>query len=1332
MPARHIICGPFANQSEERALERLKCILSSDWVLLSNLSLITGQDRQPSEIDVIAIGPPGVYVIEVKHWDAAWVRDNADRAEDEARILKSKTERVGTLLRRELSGIKLHAEQCFLFTRESNQAPPPKLAGAPIWTLKSSQAELSKLLQRSYSPNQVQLIVEAIQPRARLHTDGKLRTVGDYQNMELISPREDRFHRIFKALHRRTREKVILHLYDLSDTQDKEPRRLAEREFRVLQELQKCRYVPKTRDSFQDVPGFPGEVCMFSVFDPGAPSLKKRGADPKWSLEERIQFAVAAADALAEIHGSKDEDDTQIVHRNLSPESILVGAKNRPIFTGFDVARAAFTRTLPPRRIDTLPPEWIAPELAGEDLSKASMCSDVYSLCASLRSALGGEDAADLLLSKGLTDDPALRISAADLKAELELLIKPVEATALVHNREPHVPRAEFWCEGTQVLFKGRKLEIIASLGAGGIGRTFKVGELSSNPDEGYYGEFVAKVIFTKEAGDKSLEAYRKARQHSQHSRLATVFEIADEWQQDRVMALLQWVEREPLSGLRDGLAGLAVQEAGLSSIAELCARWLRDGCQALAALHTAGLVHGDVSPRNMIYSPDGLVLTDYDLVRPSGKEGWTTGAHPFSSPESEQNGLHTGSDDVYALAASLYSVLFDTDTPFRQSNGAQLKAGGLNWSGDARELLGEMVEFLDRATNPDRDQRFKDALEAVQWLEQHTVTSEPSSTEEKTPPQQEPVPPADVKTPNVVPWLNQLLSVYPGSPGGNIETRGLDSDFATATYVRTALEDELVGDIRSGKLRLLILCGNAGDGKTALLQRIGQECGAGKVPSDQRVWTHVTSDGMELRANLDGSAAWKERSADELLDEILLPFLDGAPLERRTHLLAINDGRLLQWLDEKQATGTKGELLESLAAFLSNDADTELPPHLRFISLNHRSLVGGRTGDGQCESDFINDLITSLIGGDQAKAIWNPCLSCTAWDRCTAGPMAHSLMDGSSARGSRIRERIHEALQAVHQRGNVHITARELRGTLSYILFGVHSCVELHANFHTKDGNGASITRIGDMAFNPDSPFRQGDLLRELSELDPSLEAHSNLDRHLLAKTPFPHGAKNDAARSHLASLRRSAFFEATTDDLEKLGGSADALGLAGGRYLSDFRKASDGSSAENSILCEKIVRGISHLEDLPLLALRRIGKVALRLPTRTPTETKFWTQLDLEHFRLEPELPANLDKAVPRLARQIRLIFTRPDNAEGESLLMGYQLFSVLLQLESGEQLADVRSDDLFANLQIFTQRLAQESSRALFAWNPKEDEKIFSLQLEAREDYHALAITSDSTIS
>ena len=51
-------------------------------------------------------------------------------------------------------------------------------------------------------------------------------------------------------------------------------------------------------------------------------------------------------------------------------------------------------------------------------------------------------------------------------------------------------------------------------------------------------------------------------------------------------------------------------------------------------------------------------------------------------------------------------------------------------------------------------------------------------------------------------------------------------------------------------------------------------------------------ADGLVVRINFDGSAAWKGRSADELLDEFLGPFQNGPPSADVIHLLAINDGR--------------------------------------------------------------------------------------------------------------------------------------------------------------------------------------------------------------------------------------------------------------------------------------------------------------------------------------------------------------------------------------------------------------------------------------------------------
>ena len=74
-------CGPAVNQSEAAAIAHLKPQLQNaagddDWILLTNLAFSVTHQFQSDEIDIVAIGPPGARVIEVKHWTAAWVDAN--------------------------------------------------------------------------------------------------------------------------------------------------------------------------------------------------------------------------------------------------------------------------------------------------------------------------------------------------------------------------------------------------------------------------------------------------------------------------------------------------------------------------------------------------------------------------------------------------------------------------------------------------------------------------------------------------------------------------------------------------------------------------------------------------------------------------------------------------------------------------------------------------------------------------------------------------------------------------------------------------------------------------------------------------------------------------------------------------------------------------------------------------------------------------------------------------------------------------------------------------------------------------------------------------------
>jgi hypothetical protein len=63
-------------------------------------------------------------------------------------------------------------------------------------------------------------------------------------------------------------------------------------------------------------------------------------------------------------------------------------------------------------------------------------------------------------------------------------------------------------------------------------------------------------------------------------------------------------------------------------------------------------------------------------------------------------------------------------------------------------------------------------------------------------------------------------------------------------------------------------------------------------------------------------------------------------------------------------------------------------------------------------------------------------------------------------------------------------------------------------------------------------------------------------------------------------------------------------------------------------------------------------------------------------------------------------------------ERLRLGAELFHLLLELSDGYQLGDVSTDDTFANLSIFVQRLVREDEREMLAWNPMQDEAIYKL--------------------
>ncbi|RJP22961.1 MAG: hypothetical protein C4527_21145 [Candidatus Omnitrophota bacterium] len=1311
MNVTHFACGSVANESELKALEHLKNKMHSldgegEWIILTNLAFSVNHQLQSDEIDMVVIGPPGVRVIEVKHWSAQWFNANPNLVEQEADKLTNKARKIGTTLRKRFENLP-HVDGVIFLTQDSSKLKQIKnepIRGVQIYTLNDWKSVINGNSPKILEDPDIRFLGSILEPRSAVAIDGSLRRLGSYINLELQTAREERFHRIFKGIHSVRQDRVVMHLYDLSASDSKNVEEKARREFEALHHLQQYSWAPRILDSFQEAPGYAGEMFFFTITDPAAPSLQERMNDNSWSSLHRVFFARESIRALRQMH-QRDIQGVLMIHRNLSPLTIHVKHDNTPIFTAFKWTKIPSDVSVASTFV--LPKKWeqtVAPEIRSQGLGMATPYSDIYSLCASLCILFEGQEEENcrkalLCLKKGLEEAPEKRCELQGLENELSLMLG--ESVPL-----PKAPPARFWTEDQEIHFGNHTYRIVNHLGTGGVGRTFKVVQMDRSTKEDL-GTYVAKVLFTKDNGDRILRSYNLVRPHlGRHAGLSTIFEVADEWSENNFVALMTWIEGTPLNEYI-GVFPLLAEEFQEHTPEALAIRWIRSMCEALGLLHQNGLIHGDISPRNMIIAGHDIVLTDYDFINKIGEKRSAPGTVLYCSPWSQAQEPASPSDDIYALSASFFHVVFEKE-PFSYP-GVPSKEKGLNWEGINQEEYPILTAFLNRATNSDPAQRFSTVREALDRL---SVSDAGTRTELEAEVKQEDSVSIELREERVE-WLLSLLRSYPGSKWGNRETRGLDTDFAKQTYVKTNLEIALFEDIMARRIRLVILCGNAGDGKTALLQHLAERLGMGKHESSQRIVEGHLPDGLTVRMNLDGSASWNGRSADEILDEFLEPFKKGKPDEDLIHLLAINDGRLLEWIEKSEES-----LLTDELDGLLQEKECSSDSYIRFINLNQRSLVGSVSADKRTiDARFLESLIEHLYGEKNAAAIWKSCLTCSAKNRCEVframklfGPEELPEKAADALR-RRARERLFEALQAVHLRGEVHITMRELRSSLIYILFGVHFCSDYH------DAESIKTVPYWDRAFDPASPNRQGEVLRELVRLDPALEAHPHIDRRLYAE--FVTDPEKTNGRQ-IDSARRRAYFEWTEERILEWDRDAKAFGLARGKHLFLFRNLPLNNehmdSGKRKEIITNLCKGISRLEDLPPQALDRLN-VPLRITPRTPTETAFWVEKPRDSFRLEPDLPKEL-KGGDRLHRQAFLIYRFQDGRE-ERLRLGAELFHLLLELNEGYQLGDVSTEDTFAHLSIFIRRLIREDEYELLAWNPMQDESIYKISTQIEQD-------------
>ena len=1293
------------NLSEERVFAKVLAALEADsrattWRVYFNLELPSfGPERPPKNIDIVIVSDAGIWVAELKSYSRVGMEERLKEnhallsgVNSAARIVASKVKgAIGQ------SSGKLWIQGRLVFESDARRARTllgtidSEIQGVRVEGLDEFVAALTRAEPDTLTRTQIEAIGSAISPHAIVKMKNEVTRFRRYSKLHHVSDEGRSFHRVYKGIDSSTSRKVELHLYDVGwrPAQYENPEEVARRECDVLVALQKLPYVPRILETYADDPDNPGEVAYMVLDDLSANRpLASAKTFQDWSIQDRIEFSRLAFEAIDEIHSQSqtfgDSTTQHILHRNISAQSLRAQAATRtPLFAQFSLASIDSSRSVVGTSgagLSSEALEYAAPEVGSMGIVGATKASDTYSLAKTLLLLFHAvpqegrefeEARAKALLEAAIVDLPLQRPSARRLADDFKELC----AASALHSPVLEIPDPELWDESTVIHLPSKPNQqwvVSAAVGTGAEFKSFRVRRILPDGTKSM-DEALIKVPISDHATLLQENAFALA-QTLNIRHVQQVYEVADQLTLGVPSVLLEWV---PGFVLRDASYCLAefAEEAGKDP-ATVVTKWLQCLLEALRDLHARGYCFCDVSPGNIVI--DGLEATFIDLAGiakfPVDNPIFTPKYRVIHNPDMNTWGPL---DDVLALGACFSELILRAPAVDMAAFSSGQADDPLNplLAGSRGRAVEQVIKRLLEVDGRNSEEMITEALLAVE---------EPKTSDGLLP--------VKANTSAVVnPHLMDLLTVYAGSNYGNAGARGLDGAFSHATYVQSELDDWLIAEVRSERKNLILLFGNAGDGKTAFLQfLIHQLTGDDPPRSATRIYQYVLPSGTILRINFDGSASFNGRSSLELQNDIFQPFLDGISKDSPIHILAINSGPLMDWIEQAEE-GADGQL-SWLAGQLSNALSGKLElidARIALINLNERSLVGGNRQRPPSTS-FLESLINLMVESNLSSDPWEVCNECSAKDRCVAIATVNELRRSNAVR-VRLVERVTRALQAVHLAQRIHVTARELKGAISFLLFGSLSCQELHNNseripLQLHDRLFASSEELGEN--------RQGQLLEELQRFDPAWTSRPLADR---LKPPG----------ISINSFRRKQYLDQETGLPEW-----QRYDITGGEYFQRFIEVLMSGDDEKRSLTSELLRGLSRIDDLPSVAELIEGAIPFRIDTQTVTEMAFWTTRPVSEFSVQSTL-AGVPYPFDTLPTTFQLIHS-PLQGSRHVLDVSLELFTMLLRLGEHVHLPPSGlSSGLLANLRVFLGRILARDEMALFCHDPNLGDDSYAVK-------------------
>lgn len=1337
--AKVIQIGKPTNDSERRTIAHLRDNLPANYTVLHNLEIAQGAEI--FEIDLILLAPHCVFVVDVKGTQgnvevigAKWYPHERQPFHSPLAKLRQHAKVLKTLIcdacahKPDIN--KLHVHAAVLMTAPNAQVTDLSgLDGKDVTRLDKCVTYFQSTAH--IPPNRLQdirtllsAIEQAIRGKAKPKPEAP--RYRDWQVEEKLGG-DDRYteYRALNTFVGQSAGKARLRVYQVDPYQDAAAqatqRKLISNAYRAVAQMPSHQNILAVRDFF----GTEEEDKLILVTeDLAGHALRQHTnrADLALTFDQKLGVMRDVLTALDHAHRHL------VVHRSISPDSILVGNDGHARLVGFDYARAGQNRqsTIAGEIVDDLDTRFQAPETY-RDPAQATPRSDLFSAGLVFYELLTGEPAfasteqivdlsssfpikpselkpdlpvgMDEWLQKLCAFDPSARFAdATEALRELSALFAPEATETRATTNETPASGSDDLINLPRDYVLGGRFHVQERLGEpGGFGVAYKVYD--------NLGDIVRVLKLVTR--DRHSVYERLKREYQTLSHVPRHPNVVDVIWADRLPEETPYILFEYVEGLD---VEKQISEQTLSY--EDSVRLAREVAAGLEHLHRNGVYHQDIKPSNLLWTPSGVRIIDFN-VAVSDRDGRDTtgGTRRYIPPDFDITADATTAEqidrDVYALAVTFYECLTG-NYPFAESlpPAGKLPRDPRDFQG-CEDLSERLIDFLYRALAPKRTDRFASAQMFLIALNAISTSGELRKTKPVRAVTFEPsiVFPIDAAPhkPNFNPFVSYLLTLYSQSQQTNAGTRGLDR-VGEMTYVSTLLDTALQPAVTGGEFKLVIISGNAGDGKTAFVQQLERQVEREGVAVRREVnGSRFELRGRKFLTNHDGSQDEGDKVNDEVLSDFFRPFAgaDGALWpDDETRVIAINEGRLVDFLSAHEQRFP--HLIELVQDGLRG---AEPASGVAVINLNLRAVVADL--EGQSSSIFDR-----LVRRFTDPRLWEACKSCDLRDRCYIYHNAQTFMDATA--GAKVAERLKTLHTVAHLRGRLHVTLRDLRSALAFMLAGTRDCDEAHELY--RRGDAEAIQEILDgyyfnswMGGSRGSADRLISLLRETDvgessnpELDRFFALLEPDDRELrrfsfsernayaddllqkvFADLPSDYAGKSSAVRRraynrYVAMMRRRYYFERRDENWREM-----LPHLSAAQFLSLVLEETDLDSYVPSLL-SAINRG-EGLQDS-----KRLGdKLALRVRQVNKGTIRSYRLFDQQFFTLiRPHLEGG-PRFVEYLPQQLLL---RYEALAGHSAELGVNLdvYEMLEHLNEGYRPSIEQQEGIYRNLTVFKNML------------------------------------------